>query len=54
MTTLISKVGQTLSTHLNAFKDRFCNDGYFCDDLAMGLLSVLTVWMMYVAMLPIL
>lgn len=52
MTTL-TKVGQTLSNSLIAFKNRVCTDGRFCDDVAMGILSVLTIWMMYVAMLPI-
>lgn len=53
MTTL-TKVASSLSDTVSSIKDRFCNDGQFCDDVGMGLLTALTMWMMVVAMQPIL
>lgn len=52
MTTL-TKVGHTVSNILSNLKDRACNDGRFCDDVAMTLLGFTTVWMMIVAMQPL-
>jgi hypothetical protein len=52
MTTL-TKVAHSITDTWKEFKDRVCNDGHFCDDIAMGLLSLTTAWMMWVAMQPI-
>lgn len=52
MTTL-TKVAHSISETWMEFKDRVCNDGQFCDDIAMSLLSLTTAWMMWVAMQPI-
>lgn len=53
MTTLVKKVGNNILHSLADLKERLCNDGQFCDDVAMMALAVLTVWMMYVAMQPL-
>jgi hypothetical protein len=52
MTTL-TKVAHSITDTWKEIKDRFCNDGAFCDDVAMGLLSLTVGWMMWVAMQPI-
>ena len=52
MTTL-TKVGHNILHLLADFKEKICNDGQFCDDVAMGTLGVITCWMMYVAMQPL-
>lgn len=52
MTTL-TKVGHNILHLLADLKERICNDGQFCDDVAMGTLAVITCWMMYVAMQPL-
>lgn len=53
MTTL-TKVASSLFDSVNTIKERICNDGQFCDDIAMAFLSAVTVWMMVVAMQPLL
>ena len=52
MTTL-TKVGYTMSSILVNLKERICNDGRFCDDVGMALMGITTVWMMVVALQPI-
>lgn len=52
MTTL-TKVAHGINLYLIDLKDRLCNDGQFCDDIAMTALAGITVWMMVVAMQPI-
>jgi len=52
MTTL-TKVAHGINSQLNEIKDRICNDGRFCDDIAMMVLAGVTFWMMAVAMQPI-
>ena len=53
MTTLVKKVGHNILHSLADLKERLCNDGQFCDDVAMAALAVITIWMMYVAMQPL-
>ena len=52
MTTLVKEVASNVSEYYTNFKDRICNDGHFCDDLAMTLLATVTIWMMIEAMRP--
>lgn len=52
MTTL-TKVASTISDSLYNLKEKVCNDGQFCDDVAMSLLACVTLWMMIEAMRPL-
>ena len=52
MTTL-TKVGHSIIHQSEVFRDKICNDGHFCDDVAMMLLAGVTMWMMFEAMKPI-
>lgn len=52
MTTL-TKVASSLFDSVIEFKNRLCTDGQFCDDMAMTALAGITVWMMVVAMQPL-
>ena len=52
MTTL-TKVAHTITDTLVSIKNRVCDDGQFCENVALSFLSITTVWMMFVAMQPI-
>jgi hypothetical protein len=52
MTTL-TKVAHGINSQLIELKDRICNDGQFCDDIAMTALAGVTLWIMILAMQPI-
>ena len=52
MTTL-SKVGNTIVESLREFKDSYCPDGQFCENLFTIGGLVFMFWFMYIAMLPI-
>ena len=51
--TALTKVAYSITDALHNLKERICNDGQFCDDVAMAVLATVTIWMMIEAMRPL-
>jgi len=51
--TTFTKVASSVSSIYETIKEKICNDGRFCDDVAMTGLACVVAWMMIEAMRPI-
>lgn len=51
--TILSKMANNIQSSLYNFKESICNDGRFCEQFLEGLFGATVVWIMYVALLPI-
>ena len=51
--TILSKMAYSIQSSLLNFKESVCDDGKFCERFLEGLFGATVVWIMYVALLPI-